>query len=74
MDYGPLSLTKRELPRMTAFAPQILSKQIMAETIGLRGQTPFRMFGAGKVHKFASIFFLIHLAPAIESIETLFTA
>jgi hypothetical protein len=49
MDYGALSLAKSSLPRIKLFDAQTLSKQIMAETIGLRGQTPCRMFGAGKV-------------------------
>jgi hypothetical protein len=31
------------------FDGSLLSKLIMADTIGLRGKTPCRVFGAGKV-------------------------
>jgi hypothetical protein len=49
MDYGALSLPKSSSPRVKVFDPKTLSKQIMAETVGLRGQTPCRIFGSGKV-------------------------
>jgi hypothetical protein len=49
MDYGQISLPKGTRPRMELYDPRTLSKQVLAETIGLRGQTPRRMFGNGKV-------------------------
>jgi hypothetical protein len=52
MDYGDISLPKSPLPRMEMYDTRTLSKQILAETQGLRGQTPCRVFGAGKVSTF----------------------
>jgi hypothetical protein len=49
MDFGNISLAPDSRPRMELYDVRILSKQIMAETIGLRGQTPCRVFGAGQV-------------------------
>jgi hypothetical protein len=58
MDYGNISLPKGVRPRMELYDGRILSKQIMAETIGLKGKTPCRLFGAGKVSP-SFIFFSI---------------
>jgi hypothetical protein len=49
MDYGTISLPKGELLRIELFDNRTLSKHIMADTVGLSGQTPTRLFGAGKV-------------------------
>lgn len=49
MEYGAASLQKGHVPRIELYDERTLSKQIMAETTGLRGQTPCRMFGVGKV-------------------------
>jgi hypothetical protein len=39
---------------MELFDARTFSKHVLAETIGLRGQTPCRMFGAGKVRATAT--------------------
>jgi hypothetical protein len=62
MDYGRISLPKNHLPRIELFDSNTLGKHIVAETIGLRGQTPCRIFGAGKVRTFLlPLFFLLFL-------------
>jgi hypothetical protein len=52
MNYGEISISKCNLPRFSLFDARTLSRQIMAETVGLRGQTPSRQFGGGKVWTF----------------------
>jgi hypothetical protein len=49
MDYGQISLPKGAEPRIELYDARTLSKHIPADTIGLRGQTPCRMFGNVKV-------------------------
>jgi hypothetical protein len=57
---------------MDALALKILSKQSLAETIGLRGQTPCRMFGAGKARLPCYNFFYIyretHQLPGMQKL------
>jgi hypothetical protein len=52
MDYGDISLPKSPIPRMELYDARTLSKQLLTETQGLRGHTPCRVFGAGKVSPF----------------------
>jgi hypothetical protein len=70
MDYGDCSLPKSILPRIELYDRRTLSKQIMAETIGLKGQTPCRQFGAGKVSKKKCILISSQLSHPVFSLHT----
>jgi len=49
MDYGKDSTPSRGLPRINIFNQKLISRLILADTIGLKGPAPARFFGAGKV-------------------------
>jgi len=49
MDYGKDSTASRGLPRINFFNQKLISRLILADTIGLKGPAPARFFGAGKV-------------------------
>ncbi|KAL6896943.1 hypothetical protein ACP4OV_007515 [Aristida adscensionis] len=48
MDYGEDSIRSGQTPRMHAFTNESLSRLVMADTAGLKGVPPARVFGKGK--------------------------
>lgn len=49
MQYKEGAIPMGVLPRMKAFDQDRLGRLIMSDTVGLDGQLPRRIFGAGKV-------------------------
>ena len=50
MDFGcDISPCQTIRPRISVYDGTLLSKLVMADTVGLRGKTPTRVFGAAKV-------------------------
>jgi hypothetical protein len=49
MEYGADSPCPLIRPRVTVYTGSLISKLIMADTVGLRGSVPCRVFGGGKV-------------------------
>jgi hypothetical protein len=49
MEYGADSPCPLVRPRVSVYSGSLISKLIMADTVGLRGSVPCRVFGGGKV-------------------------
>ena len=54
MEYGRETAPSVGTPRISAFDQNMISRLILADTMGLKGPAPARFFGAGKVTRIVS--------------------